>query len=139
MGNPFIDYIACRFGRQQTGMTFDPIISVGGQNVSGSYVGLSFDVSNNLLVNIGGATVNVSGGGGAVSQSGSWTTAIRDSSGNPVLATNTNPVGTEQGWITRIAAAQALHDSPAPNSRVAVGAEGRTTDGTAVTSGDLVR
>jgi hypothetical protein len=129
-GNYFLDYIRCKFGKGQTGRTDDPIISVGGMNVSGSYVGMSYDATGNLFVTLGGAVVNVSGGGGAVSQSGSWTTAIRDSSGNPVLATNTNPIGTEQGWITRIAAAQALQGGTVQDSPVLVGGEARTTDGT---------
>lgn len=129
-GNYFLDYIKCKFGKGQTGLTTDPIISVGGMNVSGSYVGMSYDASGNLLVNIGGAAVTISSGT-LIGQSGSWTTSIRDSSGNPVLATNTNPVGTEQGWITRIAAAQALNGAAVQDGPVLIGGDARTSDGTA--------
>jgi hypothetical protein len=125
-GNYFLDYIRCKFGKGQTGRTDDPIISVGGMNVSGSYVGLSFDAINALIV----TGTLTGGGGGPVSQSGTWSTRVFDSSGNPVLATNTNPIGTEQGWITRIAAAQALQGGTVQDSPVLVGGEARTTDGT---------
>jgi hypothetical protein len=123
-GNYFLDYIRCKFGKGQTGRTDDPIISVGGMNVSGSYVGLSFDAAGFLLVSGSG------GGGVPVTITGTQSTRVFDSSGNPVLATNTNPIGTEQGWITRIAAAQALQGGTVQDSPVLVGGEARTTDGT---------
>ena len=76
--------------------TTEPLIAVGGIDASSSYRSLALDTAGNLLVSQG-----ASGGGGPASQSSSWTVSIRDSSGNPVLATNTFPIGTEQGWITR--------------------------------------
>lgn len=76
---------------------------------------------------------------GSVGQSGSWTTAIRDSSGNSILATNTNPVGTEQGMITRIAGAQGLQGAAVPTGPVTIGGEARTSDPTAVANAQLIR
>lgn len=98
------DFLRARFLRGQFAQTFEPIISVGGVNDSSSsltYDVNHYDASGNLKVNaiLGAftATANI----GLVGQSGSWTVSVRDSSGNPALATNTSPTWVEQAWITR--------------------------------------
>lgn len=127
------------FFRGQGAQSFDTVVSVGGVNDSST--SLTYDV--NHYDSSGALRVSgvFSGSGGStfpVSQSGTWSTRIFDSSGNSIIATNTNPVGTEQGLIVR-SPAQALQGATAPNSPYSIGAEGRLSDGTPVTSGQLVR
>ena len=96
------DPLLAIYSRGAQAGTFDTAVSIGG--VDATSASNTYDVAHfsggALLVNVGGAALAVSGGG-PVSQSGSWTVSVRDSSGNPALATNATPVGTEQAWIAR--------------------------------------
>lgn len=123
------NFLQSIFWRGQGAQTFDTVVSVGGVDYTSASI--SYEVNHYsggalLVTQFGG------GGGGPVSQSGTWSTRIFDSSGNSIIATNTNPVGTEQGLISRIAAAQALNGAAVADSPVLMGADARTSDGTAV-------